>query len=156
MKKLLGVVAVVGMLAMPNGAQAQTIVGALGAYYDDFEAFGIGAYVGIPIPQVYEGLIFKPDFMFFFPDGGDYWELNGDVVMRFPLEESPILPFALGGISIGRVSSDFGGSDTDVGLNLGGGVIFPMETIRPVAGAKFEIRDNTGFVIFGGIGFPLG
>lgn len=155
MRKLLGAVALVGMLTMPSGAEAQTL-GAVGAYYDDLEAFGLGAYVAIPIPQVYEGLSFNPNFVFFFPDGGDYWELNGDVVLSFPLEDdSPIIPFALSGISIGRTSAG-SFSDTDIGLNLGGGVAFPLESVRPVAGAKFEIRDNTGFVIFGGVGFPLG
>jgi hypothetical protein len=162
MRKLLSAVALVGMLAVPGSAeaQAQTVIGGVGAYYDDLEAFGIGAYVAIPVPQVYDGLSINPNFVFFFPDNGDYWELNGDVVLSFPLEDdSPIIPFALGGISIGRSSFDAFGvsaSDTDIGLNLGGGVVFPLETVRPVAGAKFEIRDNTGFVIFGGVGFPVG
>jgi hypothetical protein len=77
-----------------------------------------------------------------------------------------VLPFALAGLNIFRVSVDGvtvpgvgtfgGGSSTDIGLNLGGGVVFPTESVRPVAGAKFEIQDGTSFVVFGGVGFPLG
>lgn len=157
MRKLLGAVALVGMLAMPGLVQAQTVVGGAVAYHDDLEAFGVGGYVGIPLSQIHESLALNPNFIFFFPDGGDYWELNGDLIWRFPVSgDSPVLPFALGGIAIAHVSPDVGNSDTDIGINLGGGVIFPLETVRPAVGAKFEIQNNTSFVIFGGIGFPIG
>jgi opacity protein-like surface antigen len=162
MRKLLGTVAMVGLLAVPGAAQAQavSVVGGLLAYHTDLEAVGVGAYFSLPLTSIHPNLSLKPDFTFYFPDGGDYWELNGDAVWRFDLaNNSQIIPFALGGISIAHASASAGGfsvSSTDVGLNLGGGVIFPLESIRPAVGAKFEIQDNTGFVIFGGVGFPLG
>jgi len=159
MRKLFGTVALVGMLAVPGvvHAQAVSVVGGMLAYHTDLEAVGVGAYFSLPLSSIDENLSLKPDFVFYFPDGGDYWELNGDAVYRFDLANNQaIIPFALGGISIAHASSDLGGSNTDVGLNLGGGIIFPLESIRPAVGAKFEIQDNTNFVIFGGIGFPLG
>jgi outer membrane immunogenic protein len=162
MRKLLWSVALVGMLAAPTAVQAQLEAGPILAYYDDLEAIGVGAFIAIPVPQLAEGFAIVPDFTWYFPDGFDYFEVNGDIAYFFPVAaDSPVAPFAFGGLSIGRTSIDFGGtigsqSDTDVGLNLGGGVQFAAGSINPFAGAKFELRDNTGFVIFGGLGFPIG
>jgi len=162
MRKLFGTVALVGLLAVPGALQAQavSVAGGLLAYHTDLEAVGVGAYFSVPLSSVHENLSLKPDFTFYFPDVGNYWELNGDAVWRFELADNPsLIPFALGGISIAHASVDVGTttvSDTDVGINLGGGIIFPLGTVRPVLGAKFEIQDDTGFVILGGLGFPLG
>jgi hypothetical protein len=89
------------------------------------------------------------------------FEVNGDLAYFFPVgEATPVMPFAFAGLNIFRTSIDLGGtfgtvSNTDVGLNLGGGVQFPG-TLQPFAGAKFEIQEGTGFAIFGGIGFAVG
>lgn len=156
MKKLVCTVASVAALVAPGAVEAQTVVGGALAYHTDAEALGIGAYAGIAAPQLHENIAINPSFIWYFPDLGDLWELNGDVVFRFPLTgQTSMIPFALGGINILR-QSVAGISTTDVGLNLGGGLIFPLPTVRPAVGAKFEIQDGTGFVLFGGVGFPLG
>lgn len=159
MKKLLCAVALVGMLAAPRVVQGQMEAGPILAYHTDAEAIGVGAFLSIPVPQLAPGFAIVPDFTWFFPDGFDYFEINGDLMYSFPVAaDSPVLPFAFGGLNIARTSVDFGGgsvSNTDVGLNLGGGVQFPGQ-LSPFAGAKFEIQDATGFVIFGGIGFAVG
>jgi hypothetical protein len=149
------------MLVIPGTAQAQeeaqTIIGGLGAYNTEGDGvFGLGAFGSIPLPQLHPNVSINPSFVLYFPEVGTLWEVNGDVVYRFDLSgDQGFVPFALGGINIYRFSYE-GFSSTDIGLNLGGGLIFPMESIRPVAGAKFEIQDGTAFVIFGGIGFPVG
>jgi hypothetical protein len=155
MKKLLCAVALAAVLGVPASASAQLQAGPILAYHTDLEAVGVGAFLGIPIPSV-EGLSIVPDFTWFFPDGGDYFEINGDAVYTFTVAaDSPVEPFALAGINIMRFS--FGSfSNTDVGLNLGGGVNFVAGSLSPFAGAKFEIQDGTGFVIFGGLGFAVG
>lgn len=161
MKKLLCTVALVGMLAAPGVVQAQMTAGPLLAYHTDAEAIGVGAYLGIPLPQLTEGMSIAPSFVWYFPDNYDYFEVNGDLVYFFPVStDSPVSPFALGGINISRTSVDLGGtfgsaSSTDVGLNLGGGVQFPG-SLSPFAGGKFTIQDGTGFVLFGGISFAVG
>lgn len=159
MRKLFGAVALAGMLAVPNmvQAQAQTVVGGMLGYHDDAEALGIGAYASFAVPELHENISILPSFIYYFPDGYDAWELNGDVAYRFPVSgDSPVIPVAFAGLNLFHTSVSGVGSSTDVGLNLGGAVVFPMETIRPSAGAKFELQDGTSFVIFGGIGFPLG
>ena len=160
MRKLLCSVALVGMLSAPVASEAQMTAGPLLAYHTDAEAIGVGAFIAIPVPQLSEGFAIVPDFMWFFPDGFDYFEVNGDLAYFFPVAaDSPVSPFAFAGINISRTSVDLGAfgeaSSTDVGLNLGGGVEFPG-TISPFAGAKFEIQDATGFVLFGGISFAIG
>jgi hypothetical protein len=159
MKKLLCAVVFVGLLGVPTSAFAQVEAGPILAYHTDAEAVGIGAFVGIPIASV-AGLAIVPDFIWFFPDGYDYFEINGDVVYNFTVgPDSPVVPFAFAGLNIARTSVDIGTtnfSNTDVGLNLGGGVNFQAGSIQPFAGAKFEIQDQTGFVIFGGLGFQVG
>jgi hypothetical protein len=148
------------MLAVPVSVAAQTTVGGALAYHDDFEAIGVGAYAAFALPELHENISINPSFVYWFPDGIDAWEINGDLVWSFPVSsDSPVSPFALAGLNIIRTSVSVGtlsSASTDVGLNLGGGVVFPLESIRPMAGAKFELQEGTGFVIFGGVGFPVG
>jgi hypothetical protein len=155
MKKLLCTVALVGILAAPSVVQAQVQVGPVAAFHDDVD-FGIGGFVGIPVPSLNPNLAIVPNFLIYFPDGFDALEVNGDVVYSFAVSaESPVIPWAMAGLNFFRVSGG-GFSNTDVGLNLGGGVDFRAGSMTPFAGAKFELHDGNGFVIFGGLGFAVG
>lgn len=160
MKKLLCILAVAGMLAVPGIASAQVTAGPAAGFHDDLD-FGIGGFVGIPVPSLDPNLSIIPSFIYFFPDGIDAWEINGDVVYAFEVsDETPVLPFAFAGLNIQRRSADLGSlgsvSNTEMGLNLGGGIQFRAESVNPFAGAKFTIGDYDGFVIFGGVGFAVG
>ena len=53
---------------------------------------------------------------------------------------------------IGSVSA----SDTEIGLNVGGGVSFPQESVTPSVGAKFEIGGGEDFMLFFSLGIPIG
>lgn len=166
MKKLLWTVVLMGAMAVPGAARAQISLGGGAAFHDDFD-FGILAFGRFALPDVHENISVAPSFVYYFPEGDvTIWELNGDVIYSFPVgDDTPVLPFAFAGLNILRISSDevtvpgfgtVGGSNTEIGLNLGGGVQFRAESLNPFAGAKFEIQDGSGFVIFGGVGFPLG
>jgi hypothetical protein len=92
-----------------------------------------------------------------------YFELNGGVLYRFPIDSDDVSPFALGGLDIARtkvegdeVSPGARVSHTDLGLNLGGGVTFLTGPVRPSVGREIELSGGQGFVIFGALGFPLG
>ena len=139
MKKLLLTVALAGMLLAPAVASAQVNAGPLAAFHDDLD-FGIGGFVGIPVPSLDQNLSIVPSFVYYFPDGFDAWEINGDVVYGFEVsEDTPVLPFAFAGLNISRVSVDFGSfgsaSSTEMGLNLGGGIQFRAESVNPFAGS---------------------
>jgi hypothetical protein len=155
MKKLLCTVALVGMLAAPGVIQAQVEVGPVAAFHDDLD-FGIGGFVAIPVPSLNPNLAIVPNFIYYFPEFIDAFEINGDAVYRFVVSaDSPVIPWAMAGLNVMRFSAG-GASNTEIGLNLGGGVDFTAGSLTPFAGAKFEIQDGTGFVIFGGLGFAVG
>lgn len=88
------------------------------------------------------------DFTFYFPksEGGvDFtvWELNFNGNYIF-LEEDGLTLYGLAGINITGLSASFDGdssSDTEIGLNLGGGAEYPL-----------DFADLFGEIKFGGIG----
>ena len=164
MKQLLSTVALVGMLAVPSAVAAQTVLGAAAAYHTDLEALGLGGYVTAPLTQLHENISISGNLFYYFPDAFDAFEVNADLIYSFPVSaDSPVLPFALAGLNIFRTALDVtiagvttSSSSTDLGLNLGGGVVFPAESVRPFVAGKFELNNGTSFVLLGGVGFPLG
>lgn len=160
-KTSLLLLAAAAFVAAPVAVQAQTYAGPVAAFHDDFD-FGVGAYLSVPMPDWHENLGILVDAEIFFP-GNDYsyFTASGGVVWRFPAES--VTPFVLGQLAVRRWSFDYDGpgsdlvdtSSTDIGLNLGGGVTFPG-SLRPSVGARLEIGDGSGFVIFGALGFPVG
>jgi hypothetical protein len=159
MKKLLLGLAVVGTLAVPGLASAQVVAGPSVAFHEDAD-FGIGAFVNFPLEQFHESLEMTVSFGYFFPDspaGVDrsYWEINGDVIYNFTVAaDAPASPFVLGGLNIARASNAT--ANTDIGLNVGGGVVFPSASFEPSVGVKIEIGGSDPFVLFAGLGFPVG
>ena len=169
MRKLVTGFVVGALLALaPAAAQAQVQVGPTLAFSSDDVGFGIGATLHAQAPGLGEGIGFLGEFLFHFPDGFDFFEINGNVTYAIPLEGSTVLPFVLGGLNISRYSSDvdtgdfgdfFGIGDasfTDVGLNLGGGLSFDLGSARPMAGARIAIGDLNRFVVFATLPFEVG
>jgi hypothetical protein len=166
-------VAVAALVASPSDASSQLLVGPYIAFHDDAD-LGIGAFVNVPVPSIHENIAFTGDFGFFFPDDGgydgvdvDYWELNANALYRFPMEDLSFTPWAMAGLNIANGS--FGGfsnedillgrgsvNDTEIGVNLGGGVTFGTGAMRPFAGAKIELGGGEGAVVFGGLSFEVG
>lgn len=149
------------LVAVPAAANAQATLGPMLAFHDDAD-FGIGAALTVSADAIDPRVDFMADFAWFFPDleGLDYFELNGNLLYDFLLEESTAVPFVLGGLNIASSSYDppgpGGGADnTEIGLNLGGGIKFNAGTFRPMVGARFEISGGEGVVIFGTIPFAL-
>lgn len=162
MRTIVTTLAAAALLAAPATAAAQISVGPTVAFHEDFD-LGVGAQVQAPMPQLHEGVGLLGDFTFFFPsgDGVDYFEVNGNLTWDVPVENSPVAPFALGGLNVARVSVDTGfqgvdASDTEVGLNVGGGIAFDAGALRPQVGAKIELSGGEGFVVFGSIPFSVG
>lgn len=161
MKRTLRALALAGILAaVPGAAAAQATLGPTVAYHNDFD-FGIGAAVGLPMTGVHENVDFLGDFTIFFPEpeGLDYFEVNANLTYDFPVEGGSVMPFGLAGLNIARVSLDTvvgEASNTEVGLNVGGGIRFDAGTLRPTVGIRLEIEGGDGFVIFGTVPFVLG
>lgn len=166
MRKLTLALATAAVLAVPGTAQAQVGFGVLAAFHDDAD-FGVGAFVDAPMEGIHENVHLMGDFTWFFPDednfaGVDvdvtYFQVNGNLLYDFPMADQNFTPFALGGLNIARVSVDSevagiegSASDTEVGLNLGGGLTFGTGSLRPAVGARVELGGGEGFVIFGSL-----
>ena len=158
---------IIFFVALPSQVSAQFQLGPYVAYHDDAD-MGIGGFVGFPLPVIDENLSVVADFGFFFPSDNDseghdvdYWELNANAVYGFPLNGTSVTPWAMGGINLahGSVEHGAGGdshSDTEIGLNLGGGFNFTEGPVAPFAGVKFELGGGEGAVIFAGLSFTVG
>lgn len=165
MRRLLGPLAVAALLLAPASAHAQVTLGPGLAWHDDLD-LGISIWGFAPTPSLHENLSIGGDVTFFFPDAEnvDYFEVNANGFYWFRDADLGVTPFALGGLNIARSSvevspgADEDGSDVDLGFNAGGGISFGSEDLgfEPIVGVKIELGGGKGFVLFGGVGFPLG
>lgn len=168
-RRTLGMMAVVfalGVGAVALEGQAVRVGGQV-SYADDAD-LGIGPRLAIELPSVASGVWLVGSFDYFFPDDGflssgtdvDYWEINGNIIYAIQLPNAPnVEPYLGAGINIARVSAttespaaEF--SDTNVGLNVLGGLDFPLQGLTPFVEVRLEIDGGEQFVIAGGVMFP--
>lgn len=154
-----GILALALLTLSAPAVQGQIDLGPQLSVAEDVDV-GIGVNVVAPLTTLYENLEFSGNFTFYFPDGVDYWEIDGDVRYLFPLpDNTSILPFAMAGLAIGRFSWDAGirdGSETELGLRLGGGFKMPMDNFTPFVELGLGVGDIPDFTLRGGLTFPLG
>ncbi|MGH7547768.1 MAG: hypothetical protein ACREMM_06315 [Gemmatimonadales bacterium] len=118
--------------------------------------FGIGARVVFGLKAIaprapLDGIV---SFDYYFPNAGDFWEINGNVAYRFRVARSSLGPYAGGGLNIGHVSGG-GVSETRAGLNLLAGTTFKARNLTPFAEFRGVIGDFDQVVLTGGIRFSL-
>ncbi|HEX6135196.1 MAG TPA: hypothetical protein VFZ24_14605 [Longimicrobiales bacterium] len=139
-------------------AQAQAF-GVQGNWSDDFD-LGIGARLELGLPNLFttEGPFSNTyligSFDWFFPDDDpvefDYWEINANLAI--PITATTIDPYAGLGLNIGHISVDATDtSDTEVGLNLLGGLRFNLGNVGAFTEGRFVIGDNDHFVLTFGV-----
>lgn len=154
--------AVVVAALVPVAVVAQTPIrfGAQINFADDAD-LGIGARIKADTPRLISGapLSIIGSFDFYFPGNNvTYFELNGNVAYNFTIAGSPLRPYAGGGLNIARASVDVPGggsvSNTDIGLNLLGGITFrPMGRVQPFVELKFEAGGGEQVIVTGGLYF---
>lgn len=124
--------------------------------------FGVGGRVAFGLSELAPELEGAAEFNLFFPDGPtDFWEINGNILYAFPLRNTrSVLPYAGGGLNIARIDFDSPGDEdefrdenTEVGLNLLGGVRFPSRTVAPYVEARGVISDADQLVFTFGVLF---
>ncbi|MFQ5675092.1 MAG: outer membrane beta-barrel protein [bacterium] len=139
---------------------------------DSNNSVGFGAHVDLG--EVVKGLHLFPSIEYFNnkADVQDFFgtveaeasvtSINGDVRYYFPSSGKASF-FAGGGVGLHLTGSTkvqgqkVGDSQSDVGLNLMGGVDVPMnEKIVLTGFAKFVVSDNNGVKVGGGITYLLG
>jgi hypothetical protein len=128
---------------------------------------GVGARAEWPMTNVFTttGAFSKAflitSFDFYFPDCGgsgvdcNSWELNGNLGVPIPAQAT-VKPYLGGGLNISRTSASAGGvsaSDTNIGINLLGGIKFPLSTLTGYGEARVVVGDADQFVLTFGILF---
>lgn len=152
-----------------GAAAAQTVFGPQLSWGDDSD-LGIGARLELPLAGMMSTDPSSPasklrlvgSFDWFFPDDGvgidvDWWEINAN--LTYPIEAEGVRPYVGGGLNFAHVSVHFDDallddvSDTDVGLNLLGGLKFLLGTLDAFAEARFALGGADQFVLTSGILF---
>jgi hypothetical protein len=162
---IVATIAVGAVTVVPANANAQLGFVARASFGDEVD-FGVGGGARFDLGSltVQHGLRGEVTMDYFFPDGSDYWELNGDVFLD--LATVPGL-YVGTGINYGKFSSDadcgsicdlegnlidYDSNNTKVGLNLIGGYTFPGAR-APFVQAKVELGGGEQLVISAGIRF---
>ena len=154
----------VGMLVMGATSLQGQRFGVQGSWGDDVD-FGVGGRFELDLENA---LSSEPPFSrtfiigafdYFFQDCDpfdcSYWELNGNLAVPFGSADASVDPYAGAGINIARGSvEDF--DNTEVGLNLLGGLKFPLGGVSAFGEARIELGGGEQFVITGGILFGGG
>lgn len=167
MSKLKGFTAVavaVAAIASPLRAQERVAVprepanlGIQASWADDAD-FGVGLRYENDVYKIMASaprqLHFIFSFDYFFPDGGiDYYEGNVNLSYQIGDPRASIGPYVGGGLNIAR--AEFGGaSNTEIGLNLLGGIRFrSANKMVPFLEARFELGGGEQLVLTGGLLF---
>jgi hypothetical protein len=100
---------------------------------------------------------FAGSFDLFFPDGPlEYWEINTNILRSFRIAGSDIAPYVGGGMNLVRSSVDgvANSDDTDLGLNLMGGLRFNTGTrLAPFFELRVELGGGEQAVLTAGLLF---
>lgn len=156
---MIALLVVVGGMATTLPGQVR--FGVQADFGDNFD-FGIGARLEYVPRALFRNapVLSAASFDWFFPDtppGVDvqYWEINYNIYYLWTADA--LRPYAGGGLNIAHASADvggFGGSDTKVGLNLGGGLRFRTAgRLTPFIEARVELSGGEQFVLTGGLVF---
>ena len=124
---------------------------------------GIGAEFAAPFSAGSLALAIRPSAEYVFTDaeGIDFFQINGDVIARFSGSPS-FAPYAGAGLGVAVFSVDGAGDDgteTELGLNVLGGVEFPgtLGFGTPFVQLRYSIIDPyEAFSVLGGFSIPLG
>ena len=149
MKKVLLLAGAVMLLALPTQSYAQ--FGVQASWGSDSD-FGLGARAALAVPSVHRGFeaILSADYFFIDCDDCSYIEINANGALNLASES--LNPYVGAGLNIARGAvGDF--SNTEVGLNLLGGLKFPGASMTPFAEARLTVGGGEQFVITGGILF---
>lgn len=141
--------------AAPAELRGQGAFGAQGLWGSDTD-FGIGGRLAFNLSDIVPHLEALAAFNLFFPDGPqDFWEINGNILYHIHVEGSPgVLPYFGGGLNVGHLEFDDGDGgdafvddDTELGLNVLGGVRFLGDVLSPYLEARGVVSDFDQFVL---------
>ena len=82
-------------------------------------------------------------------DAQIYIEFNTNLTYDLPLEDASVVPFVLSGLNVARVSTEGPNdvSDTEIGLNIGGGIKFDSGNLSPRITGRFNLFSSESFTL---------
>lgn len=135
--------------------EGQFKVGGGLAYGLEVEAIGVQAKGVYGFTDEIDGAV---DFIIYFPDNYDWWELNANAHYNFLAEEGTTV-YGLAGLNYSTLSVDFGqfgsASNSEVGLNIGGGAEFGLDFANLYTEAKFVLGNADQLSLAAGLRFPI-
>ncbi|NGP76498.1 porin family protein [Balneolaceae bacterium YR4-1] len=160
MKKiLLSAVLVLGLLALGNNtANAQSGDFKLGGgllYGTEVESVGLQVNGVYRFTEEWAG---EADLGIYFPgdDTGldSFWEINANAQYLFLLEDEFHL-YGLAGLNVSTAKNIVSDTNSELGINLGGGGEYHLENLSIFTELKYIIGDFDQLVIGAGVRFPL-
>jgi len=147
--------ATIVVLALTSGgaktADARTAVDLRAGTYTDASSLAIGGGLVTDLGRGTSWL-FNPNLEIVFPDGGNVFAMNGDFNYQFPSGGS-LGAYAGGGPALLIADSNTGSSQTDLGLDLIGGMTGRRSSTHPFLQGKAVLSNNSEFVLMGGVRF---
>lgn len=161
LRKTLTALMTVGLLAVAaQGLDAQVRFGGQLNIADETDV-GLGPRIALDLGDTGTPLQVVGTWDIYFPDEDalDYWELNGNLVYRFELEETDaVVPYGGGGLNVARFDVETPGGDevgdTEVGVNFLGGVEFPLVSLSPFVEFRVTAEGGEQFYVTGGVLVP--
>ena len=95
----------------------------------------------------------QPSFMYWSSDGLSDANPNLDAYYHFA-SAGKVSPYLGGGVGFHFYDSD-GASDSDVGLNMFGGLLIPSGSTNFFMEGRYVASDRSQFAVYGGVTLPL-
>ena len=139
------------LLTMPVAAKAQQAhFGGRAGFNAEGNAGLLGVQFSLPIAHRLE---LYPSFDVYFPDRGSLLGFNGDLKYRIPTSNS-LWVYGGGGLGVQYVDVD-GANDSDLGVNLLGGIETRLGRVHPFLESRVMLYDDTSFQLMGGLNITL-
>ena len=150
MKKLLFVICLVLVSASSFAQKGKTTIGLHGNYMiDSPNNLGIGANIGYEFINNLRG---TAEFNYFFKkDYVSFWNLETNVAYLFRVADGKLILYPLAGVDVLGAKVEEGESESKLGLNLGGGIEYPVSN-RLSLKAEFNYKtqgDGWSLIKFG-------
>lgn len=133
-------IAVLASIPMP--ATSQTDVEFRGGYYSDVEEGFVGGGLVADLGNSWD---INPNLEWVLTDGYDYLTVNGDIHYDFNDQSSGPAIWAGTGLAVVHTSPDVpaGNDETDLGVNVFGGMGAKSGSVRPFMQLKGRVADNS-------------
>jgi hypothetical protein len=147
------------VLASASSAQAESHAGLgphLGLNFegDDPVFIGLGARVDIAHVSDNVELQIDPSLAYYFVDNATVMHFAVSFPFEFKIENSVVRPFTGAGLSLFYVHANNDG-DLRPRLNILGGLLFALETVKPFFELRLILGHGSGFELLGGVFFNL-